>query len=311
MGMIEEIFGETIMNRLKTDKPDIYLDLCWEIEAVKKTVKQTSQKEDGIAISYPAFDKLCVQERNQTIDEVIAYHNNSKNVFKVQLKDDKLLIQEGYIFRHFISLVELIVKKAKSTISTTNVSLIILVGGFAECRFFKEQMMLYFRPKKVISLEEANLAVLKGAVLYGHKPTFINPRITQFTYGVQILGRFDGKKHDKSRRTTDGWGNARCQNAFDVVICENENVHLGKIITKCYYTSFPNQKNMSLNFFTSNLENPLYTDDGSCRKIGEIQVIISNPSTRERAVDVQFIFGDTEVNVKATGGNEEIKLSLG
>lgn len=303
MEIFEDIFGKTFINKLKTEKPNVYLDLCWEIEAIKKTVTPETQNEVKITFSYLAFNTLSLREQNRTIDDVITRYNKSASTMKVQLKDDKLVIQTDHLIKHFRCLVGLIIEEAKAAIESIDVSLIVLVGGLADCKFLTEKMKACFPRKRIVSPEDANLAVLKGAVLYGHNPTFIDPRVTKFTYGIEVLGRFDDKKHDRSRRQKDGWGNYCCKNAFDLIICQNKNMPLGKIIKKRYGTRFPNQENVSFNVFTSNIDSPLYTDDGSCRKIGMLSIVIPNPSKSMRFVDVQYIFGDTEFKVKATEQN--------
>lgn len=315
MEMFVDIFGKTFINKLKTEKPNAYLDLCWEIEATKKTVMPGAAGEVGISIPYCAINALCVLEKKQSIEDVIICHNDSDNEMKVQLKDDKLVIQTEHILTHFRCLVEMIIKEAEAAIGSIDVSLIILVGGLANSRILIEEMKLFFPHKRVISPEDSNLAVLKGAVLYGHNPTIIDPRITKFTYGIEVLDCFNEQQHEKSRRQQDGWGNYCCKNAFGLIIRQNENVPLGKIISKRYSTCFPYQKTVALNVFTSNIDNPLYTDDGTCRKIGKLIVDIPDPSKSKRSLDVQYTFGDTELKIKATeqnlGGHAERIFFLG
>jgi molecular chaperone DnaK (HSP70) len=48
-----------------------------------------------------------------------------------------------------------------------NISIVVVVGGFAECPLLKEELKK--RYSKFVKIpNEADLAVLKGAVMYGH-----------------------------------------------------------------------------------------------------------------------------------------------
>ena len=76
-----------------------------------------------------------------------------------------------------------------------DVSSILLVGGFAESPMLQEAVREAFRNKKVIVPQDAGLAVLKGAVLYGHEPMTISARVCKYTYGVDIDVEFNKDIH--------------------------------------------------------------------------------------------------------------------
>lgn len=48
-----------------------------------------------------------------------------------------------------------------------------MVGGFSESPFMQAAFLNAFSDKRVIVPEEAGLAVLKGAVMFGHEPCAI------------------------------------------------------------------------------------------------------------------------------------------
>jgi hypothetical protein len=53
--------------------------------------------------------------------------------------------------------------------------------------------------------EDAELAVLKGAVLFGHKPDYIVARIVRHTYGVRIREDFNPDIHEPGRCVVKKW----------------------------------------------------------------------------------------------------------
>ena len=67
--------------------------------------------------------------------------------------------------------------------SVNDVSSILLVGGFAESPMLQEAVREAFSELKIIVPQDAGLAVLKGAVLYGHQPKAISCRVCKYTYG--------------------------------------------------------------------------------------------------------------------------------
>jgi hypothetical protein len=53
---------------------------------------------------------------------------------------------------------------------------------------------------KLIIPEDAGLAVLKGAVLFGHQPKIVSRRIAKITYGIQSWPEWDADLHPVSKR---------------------------------------------------------------------------------------------------------------
>jgi archaeosine-15-forming tRNA-guanine transglycosylase len=54
----------------------------------------------------------------------------------------------------------------------------------------QDKIKSFFPSYRVIVPEDAELAVLKGAVLFGHKPDYIVARIARYTYGVECQEDF-------------------------------------------------------------------------------------------------------------------------
>lgn len=56
----------------------------------------------------------------------------------------------------------------------------------------------------------------------------------------------------------------------------------------------------------------MYTDEDSCTELCKITLEIPNPSENKRTVEKEFIFGNTEIGIRATDCNSgnEIKTKL-
>jgi hypothetical protein len=74
-----------------------------------------------------------------------------------------------------------------------------------------------FPNKRIIIPEEAGLSVLKGAVLFGHKPDYIASRVMRFSYGTDISVLFDPENHEQHRKYTCD-GRDRCLGIFSAML---------------------------------------------------------------------------------------------
>ncbi|VDI02849.1 Hypothetical predicted protein [Mytilus galloprovincialis] len=155
-----------------------------------------------------------------------------------------------------------------------------------------------FSRKHVTVPDEAGIAVLKGAVLFGYKPDSISSRITRYTYGVEVVRIFDESK-DSLRRKVHIDGNVLCDNVFQPFMKANTSVHIGKELKHTYGTSEEFQPSHFLPIYYTEKDNAEFIDEGGCLKLGEVEVKIPNPTKHLRDVDVIFHFGETEITITA------------
>ncbi|KAH3712391.1 hypothetical protein DPMN_072091 [Dreissena polymorpha] len=69
-----------------------------------------------------------------------------------------------------------------------DVEAILMVGCYSESPLLQQTIRKKFNDLKVVIPNEAGLAVLKGAVIYGHDSTVIRERVAKYTYGTDIEG---------------------------------------------------------------------------------------------------------------------------
>jgi hypothetical protein len=68
-----------------------------------------------------------------------------------------------------------------------------------------------FPDKRIIIPEDAGMSVLKGAVLFGHRPDFILSRVMKCSYGVKTNIPFDKRRHDVKQKVLMD-GEEKCDN---------------------------------------------------------------------------------------------------
>ena len=187
-----------------------------------------------------------------------------------------------------------------------------IISYLKDGHFIAHGHLLHRRPtgsSRAIQRYKAQLAVLKGAVLFGHFPTEIKARVARNTYGYGLSEPFDPKIHDPKRKFTDETGDEYCQGVFVPLVKQGESVPVGHEIT-C--TSYPRSKNTTLSSariycIDDQSDHPVqYIDSPGVEYIGKV-VTTQSPCnhTDENAMTKIFTFGSTELYVrsihKATG----------
>lgn len=189
---MEDIFGKDLMKRLKSEKPKAFSDLHRNFEDLKRRV--SCENKDYHTMKFPC----------QITDKWLGSNSATEDLAKskdYEIRNGKLIIPHNMLIEMFKPTIAAIIDKIKEALlfdTSNEVSLIMLVGGFAKNDLLRNEVEINFHPKRVITTPDANLAVLKGAVLYGHKPESIDPRVTRYTYGVEVTIPFHPNVHESS-----------------------------------------------------------------------------------------------------------------
>lgn len=288
--------SRSLINLMKTENPEEYLNLFQKFESKKRTF---AEKEVRMTFPIAVFTDLCSKIHSKTVKKVFEdskFHND------INLSKDKLKISAVLFSTFFTPTLNKILNLLESILSNgsmSDVTDIVLVGGFAECGILQDRVRSKFKPRRVSIPHDCELAVLKGAVLFGHSPSYIAVRLIRFTYGVKINGKFDEALHPESRLVEID-GVKYCKDMFDTLIERNTEIRENTVITKKYCTITSKQEQISLNIYMSTDQNPDFVDHSSCLVLGHLDVHISNPTDREASINVNFSFGETELKVTAT-----------
>jgi molecular chaperone DnaK (HSP70) len=299
--MIVKILGAPMITLIKQEDPTAYLDLLREFETVKRKIQTKRTGKVNFTIPFATINSLCESHKNESLSSII---QSSPFASTIALRGDKMRVDADVMESLFDETIKNIVSLVKDVLrkpAATNVPLLLLVGGFAECPLVLSAMKKNFPNKRIIIPEEAGLSVLKGAVLFGHKPDYIASRVMRFSYGVKVNMLFDSDNHEQHRKykcIMDG--QYRCRDTFDEIIKLNESVELGTKVSRRYYTGEPNVKTMPIDVYASTKENPMYTDEDDCVLIGKAMVEIPFPTEETRLVSVEYVFGNTEISMTAT-----------
>ncbi|CAG2227834.1 unnamed protein product [Mytilus edulis] len=150
-----------------------------------------------------------------------------------------------------------------------NISNILLVGGFAECKVIQETTNTNFPNENTVLQEDSSTVVLKG-----------------------VWPPFDENIHHKNRRVILE-GKKYCNNVFSPFMEINTPIPMGYTIETELGTLSPSGCRYQL-YYTESIDVE-YTDTGECTLLGEFNMYFSNPDRKD--MKVTFNFGDTEFSM--------------
>ncbi|XP_062571662.1 heat shock 70 kDa protein 12A-like [Saccostrea cucullata] len=305
---IEGIVGKELMEKLKEEYPAAHLDLEREIEQKKRNLQGDENKKISINLPGELLD-LFENSKNQKLSDFVNSSDHYKG--KVEMRHEKLRFDLSVTFSMFKPAVDSILHHIGELLSdsvTSGLQNIMLVGGFSDSKIIQRTVKERFKDLRVVIPQDAGLAVLKGAVLYGENPLIVSERVSRFTYGTKQFRYFlDG---DPSEFREEVGGVPYCKNVFNVLAKSGQTFRVGQKVNTEVSPIIPDMTRMPVIFCQSNNPEQKYVDE-SCKEIGTL--LVDMPDTTgglDRIVDVSLTFGDTEVHVTGTDRSSRKKVSV-
>ncbi|XP_076115298.1 heat shock 70 kDa protein 12A-like [Mytilus galloprovincialis] len=298
--IFEVTMGPKAFEKLQKDDPSVYLDLCREFEVLKRSISPSKTGKINITIPIVGLNKICKKyAKKKDFEKAL---DNSPYSDTIKVFNDKVRIDASFVkslFTPTIAGIITIINKILTSVS--GVTQILLVGGFSECKLVQDAVIRSFGESnkiKVIVPMEAGMSVLKGAVLFGHKPNYIVSRKMRYTYGIQIIADFNKDIHERKYMHRVK-GKQICTQLFEPVVKLNDTVEIGKQHFSTISTNREFQPELFLPIYCSTEANPMFTDEEGCTKLGKVKMVFPKPSKEKRKVQVCFIFGHTELQICA------------
>ncbi|XP_060596211.1 heat shock 70 kDa protein 12B-like [Ruditapes philippinarum] len=294
---LTKIFGNTTMQKFKSKQMEDYFQMLRDFEIKKRSV--TPELKGKFTFRLFSSIKELYQESNMPpLGKRVADLGLSG---MVTFTGDKMRVDVSVVKQWFEAPINSVIEHVQNILAKQNmqkVETILLVGGFGECELVKYIIQRELKYKEIITPEEAGLVVLKGAVRFGHYQDTVRSRIMTHTYGMATFQNFDEQKH-KNAEVKFINGKKKACNVPRTIIQAGEEVNIGKIISKGPFTpSDPDETNIMV-YCTEEID-PEYTTDNGCKHIGTLRVAHSNGRSKEdNQLETSFIFGDTELLVKA------------
>ncbi|XP_060585439.1 heat shock 70 kDa protein 12B-like [Ruditapes philippinarum] len=233
LDFLVDLVGSGVMLKFKERYTEDYLELLREFEGKKRSILSSSDEKVRLKIPY-TFIQLIEELKRKSLQKVIDDSIYSK---QLKLKTDKLGMEASLAKSFFdISIIKTVehVKKLLKEPVTDGVDAIIMVGGFSESNMLHEAVKSNFPELGVIVPNDAGLAVLKGAVIFGHSPSTISERVSKYTYGVAVVDEFDPDIHPIEKEIIIE-GRTYCSDVFSVHVRAGQTLIVGEYQSKEIY----------------------------------------------------------------------------
>ncbi|XP_010211749.1 PREDICTED: heat shock 70 kDa protein 12A-like [Tinamus guttatus] len=192
----------------------------------------------------------------------------------------------------------------------SNVQYILLVGGFASSIILRDEIYQTFSKKyHILCPIEAQIAIAKGAVLFGVNPQIVASRISARTYGVAVTQNFDPEIHDLWRlRISKSEDYIYCDDVFEKLVGIEQSVNINEVAHYTFYPVEPDQTNACFSFYCTEKGDAQYVDEEGMELLGSCTVPMPDTKLgRKRQLKLEIKFGLTEF--KATGTDITSKQS--
>ena len=310
--LLSDIVGEKVINNFaKKNKYDV-LELSTSFEVRKRNIKPDTK--DKVMFKVPislneAFEK---QNEQKSIRDALPMKYNRQ----VTWMGDKMQLDPELarnLFRSSINHITDHLKELMKHKEVREASHILMVGGYSESPMLRDAIIRTFSDKQVFSPQEAGLAVLKGAVIFGHQYQSetlpFKYRVAKFTYGISTNVPFIDHVHDETKRISTRLGEDHCKDVFSKHVEIGDKIEVGAPQKEeTYGVLYRKQKNMSFEVFTSKKSDPMYVTDSDCVKLGRLDIETPGSGT-DRSVTVSMTFSDTEIHIEAVNDQNGERIS--
>ncbi|XP_052781108.1 heat shock 70 kDa protein 12A-like isoform X1 [Mya arenaria] len=311
---LEDMLGKDTIDEFKRSNMEDYMFMSRQFEMKKREVDPLHSDKPVVFRISATLPELVKQRKGMEIHDLIIHsaYNNT-----VSIKADKLKVDMDIVRNFFKIQVDAIVDHVSNLLDPSNIGdigAILLVGGFNDCPLLQQAMKTTFVNHTIIIPNEPDLAVLKGAVIFGHKPELISQRVSQYTYGVKARVPFIAHVHKDSYKKIIEDGKVCCCNVFDKHIAAGQCLIIGEAQVEKNYSPFDSSGTaLGFNVYYTLEPDPMYITDEGCSLAGTLKVPIEG-SGLARSVTVRLIYGGTEIEVKAieiaTGKVHRMKIDF-
>ena len=296
-----KIVGKDVMRKFELKCTADFIDMFREFETKKRNIKQ-NQDVKKVTFKVPIkLSELFEELNGEKIKAKLGIMSEYKG--RLTWVGDKLRVEPDLMNALFDESINNVIKHVDDLLkdkASKGTDTILLVGGFSESTLLQEAFRRNFKGKRIIIPEEAGLAVLKGAVMFGHNPLTIQSRVARYSYGVRVYRDFEDGKHPANKKMNID-GVVKCKDIFGVHVKKGDELKVGEVQSKQRYTPLEaDQTSLVLDFYTSTEEDPKFVTDFNSQYIGQLEVQVPDlKGGKERGVWVEMSFSGTEIIVAA------------
>ena len=301
---LEQIVGKQVLTKFKEESMSAWMNMLRDFEQIKRGLSKPQADDDE--------DEIFVRLEHDLIEEY-EKHNGISLQEAFRLKKVKnpqgamsrqktvLEIPKTVVLEWIKSISKDIMNHVDDLLNNLNgnISFIIMVGGFSNSPILQDDVSSV-RDIDVIVPEEAELSVVKGAVLFGWNPHIVTARRSKYSYGTRVCVSFNSDDHEEERKETTGTGKSYCE-VLDKFMEEMQEVKVGDIVKRVYRPISSEQTSILVDIYYSQDKKVKYHNESGCNFLGNVRVPLpkSTNGKSRPSVCVCFTFGDTELHVDA------------
>lgn len=309
--IFEEIAGKDILKSFAKESMEDYLAMLRDFEAKKrdssganKSESSGANKSDGpaqepkVRIVIPLkLDKYIKKKIPGGISKALQMSNYKGSI---TYNNYKLCLKLPIFQNLFQNAIDGIIKCVANVLANKDfddVTNIIMVGGFSDCKFVQAALREKFKTRDFIIPADAGLAILKGAVYFGHLPNAISRRAARYTYGIQICRKFKPGEDPEHKKITVG-GMERCKDVLHPLVKRGERIEPGCEYPVVCHSLKPSQGKIECGIYVSKEVNPKFVDEEGCRLLCKVSVQLP-PGVNNAEIEEIITFGETEITFRA------------
>ena len=301
MKLLGEVFGTNFINHYQQRHPHEWLQFLTNFERTKKSFQPDGNGKISLPIPFSLSASFSEEYQGKRIDKHLKESTNKGVTFG----NGMIVIKSEAATKLFKPVIGSIIDHTKELLrdsQSSGMNYIFMVGGFSECQMLQEEIKNQFERNglKVLVPSEAQLAIIKGAVIFGHLPQEIDQRLARYSYGFRWSKDFNDKTHDPNRLSVDDDGR-NCDHIFKCIVKQREMIHYNESHKKSTVPSTADQDSVTFVLFRKNglPDNPVqYTDVDEMTRVGEVMVDLPGRGWK-RKTEISFKFGGTEIEVEA------------
>ncbi|WAR14046.1 HS12A-like protein, partial [Mya arenaria] len=294
--LFNKIAGADIIERLKKENMDDYLELVRNFEVKKRDIIDKA----GITVIRIPISVMEIAEEmtGKTFKHLLQDSSYKESIHQDR---DKLKFDISVLVTLFSSTIKGIISHVQTLLQSMDqdCQAILMVGGFSHSKLLQERVKTAFHKHILIVPPNAGLAVLKGAVAYGHNKRAIVSRIARYTFGLETYIKFDPKKHPVERKFLGEDNKPFFRGVFSELVRKGETVEAEKGSEPKCFDPPRSSTHFICKLFFSTENSPEFVDDEGCNIVGEFDVHCVDKFGKLGGAIISLLFGGTEIEARA------------
>ncbi|XP_060590164.1 heat shock 70 kDa protein 12B-like isoform X2 [Ruditapes philippinarum] len=315
---IADIFGIDVLTLIKKTNYGEIMGLKRNFLIKKHMFKPVSEgKPEKYNIELPVTElKKAIKELEFSCSLEEKMNQAEKNYNgKIKFLNRRKLIIDGSVMEGFFEKATKEVVKILSDIrkddEVGDINIAMLVGGLSSSPYIQKKIKDNIPGLRIFVPNEPSLAVLKGAVLMGHKPKTITEKIARYSYGLSILSTFHEGEHPEKFRQFQK-GRYMCSHIFKKLVEKGAIYKPGDEFGKTILCQIPKSEHektgrVVTSIYRSEEVNPKYADEEYGCEIGATIVMPAPPGGWPGFTKFvpKMVLGLSEMTVNVYGSNNE------